>query len=215
MNQMPPIKKMIAEGEHLMQDFKFAVNDSKKIARSLAAFANTSGGRLLLGVKDNGNIAGVRSDEEYYMVEAAAQMYCKPPVTFEAREWKYEGKTVLEIKVEKSAFRLHTAPNKEGCYVVYVRVEDENIVVNDVYIDAVKKQEKPFGNLIKVTKPVQRLFNLMKVSDCLTLSQICKQAPLKRNVAKKILSDLIAANVIEIHFKGDGVMYSSNRFVLE
>jgi predicted HTH transcriptional regulator len=52
------LHKIISEGEHQTQDFKYAINDSKKIARSLAAFANTDGGRLLLGVKDNGKIAG-------------------------------------------------------------------------------------------------------------------------------------------------------------
>lgn len=58
------------------------------IARSLSAFANTEGGRLLIGVKDNGKIAGVRSDEEIYMIEAAATMYCKPKVELETQTYK-------------------------------------------------------------------------------------------------------------------------------
>ncbi|MFP4472106.1 MAG: helix-turn-helix domain-containing protein, partial [Bacteroidales bacterium] len=72
------IKKLIGQGEHQRQDFKFEISDSKKIARSLAAFSNTEGGKLLVGVKDNGAIAGVRSDEEFYMVQAAAEMYTRP-----------------------------------------------------------------------------------------------------------------------------------------
>ena len=54
----------ISEGEHLKQDFKMRIDDAQKIARSLVAFANTSGGRLLIGVKDNGNVCGVRPEEE-------------------------------------------------------------------------------------------------------------------------------------------------------
>ncbi|WP_292288915.1 RNA-binding domain-containing protein [Marivita sp.] len=50
------IQQLIREGEHQKQDFKFAVNDARKIARSLVAFANTDGGKLLIGVKDNGVI---------------------------------------------------------------------------------------------------------------------------------------------------------------
>jgi len=72
------IHNLIEEGEHQQLDFKFEISDSKKIARSLVAFANTDGGKLLVGVKDNGAIAGVRSDEEFHMVEAAAQLYCRP-----------------------------------------------------------------------------------------------------------------------------------------
>ena len=59
---------LIAEGEHQQQDFKFEISDARKIARTLSAFSNTDGGRLLIGVKDNGKIAGVRSDEEKYMI---------------------------------------------------------------------------------------------------------------------------------------------------
>ena len=71
------IQDLILEGEHEHQDFKYQITDARKIARSIAAFANNSGGHLLIGVKDNGNIAGVRSEEEIYMIETAAQMYCR------------------------------------------------------------------------------------------------------------------------------------------
>ena len=64
------IHSLIAQGEHVEQDFKFEISDARKIARTLSAFANTQGGRLLIGVKDNGRIAGVRSEEEMYMIEA-------------------------------------------------------------------------------------------------------------------------------------------------
>ncbi|MFM9985970.1 MAG: helix-turn-helix domain-containing protein [Flavobacteriales bacterium] len=65
---MPYIENKIAEGEHQRLDFKYAVNDSRKIAISLSAFANTDGGTLLIGVRDNGSIAGVKPDEEIHMV---------------------------------------------------------------------------------------------------------------------------------------------------
>ena len=57
------IYRLIAEGEHQTQDFKFEISDACKIARSISAFANTDGGRLLVGGKDNGKIAGVRAEE--------------------------------------------------------------------------------------------------------------------------------------------------------
>src|SRR5664279_5893131 len=89
------IKNLIQSGENQQLDFKFEISDSIKIARTLVAFSNTDGGTLLIGVKDNGKIAGVRTDEEFFMVQAAADMYCKPVVTFESKRWVVEGKTVL------------------------------------------------------------------------------------------------------------------------
>ena len=40
------ILKVIEEGEHQQQDFKLRIDDSRKIAKTLVAFANTDGGRL-------------------------------------------------------------------------------------------------------------------------------------------------------------------------
>lgn len=70
------IKNLIQSGENQQLDFKFEISDSRKIAKTLVAFSNSNGGTLLIGVKDNGKIAGVRSDEEFFMVQTAAGMYC-------------------------------------------------------------------------------------------------------------------------------------------
>ena len=85
------LQKMIAEGEHVHQDFKYTISDARKIARSLSAFANHEGGRLLIGVKDNGTIAGVRNEEDIYVVEEAAEIYCCPAQQVEFRALKAQG----------------------------------------------------------------------------------------------------------------------------
>ena len=96
------IHALIAEGEHQQQDFKFEISDARKIAKTLSAFANTDGGKLLIGVKDNGKIAGVRSDEEQYMIEAAAGLYCSPEVNYTMQTYLVEGRSVLVVQIEES-----------------------------------------------------------------------------------------------------------------
>jgi len=46
------ITTLIEQGEGQQLDFKFEVSDAVKIARSLTAFANTVGGKLLIGVNN-------------------------------------------------------------------------------------------------------------------------------------------------------------------
>ena len=133
------IYKLIHEGEHQQQDFKYCINDSKKIAKSLVAFANTDGGRLLVGIKDNGKIVGVKTDEEFYMVEAAAKMYSNPPITFLTKQWQVEGKTVLEIQIEPSKTKPHFAADDNGKWLAYLRVEDENYLAHKIQINVWKK----------------------------------------------------------------------------
>ena len=128
------IRSLIAEGEHVRQDFKFEVSDSRKIARSLSAFANTEGGRLLIGVKDNGRIAGVRSEEEMYMVEAAAKVYCDPEVEVEMRVYRPEGRSVLIASVEPVPRKPVRVKEEGGRKLAYVRIADENILASPVHI---------------------------------------------------------------------------------
>ena len=128
------IRSLIAEGEHVRQDFKFEVSDSRKIARSLSAFANTEGGRLLIGVKDNGRIAGVRSEEEMYMVEAAAKVYCDPEVEVEMRVYRPEGRSVLIASVEPAPRKPVMVKEEGGRKLAYVRIADENILASPVHL---------------------------------------------------------------------------------
>jgi predicted HTH transcriptional regulator len=134
------LSNLIRQGEHQTQDFKYCISDSRKIARSLVAFANTDGGRLLVGVKDNGRIAGVRSEEEYYMVESAAKMYSKPAIEFTTRQHLVEGKTVLEVIVEPSSEKPHFASDDEGKWWAYFRKDDENRLANKIMIEVWKRQ---------------------------------------------------------------------------
>ena len=113
------LKSLIAQGEHQELDFKFEISDARKIARTLSAFSNTSGGRLLVGVKDNGRIRGIRSDEEYYMVESAASLYCKPEVQFETRNHSIEGKSVLEIYIPPVDHKPVYAQDEEKRWMAY------------------------------------------------------------------------------------------------
>ena len=54
------ILRLISEGEHQQQDFKYKITDAMKLARSVSAFANTEGGRLLIGIRDDGAVSGVK-----------------------------------------------------------------------------------------------------------------------------------------------------------
>ena len=173
MKKKHPIEALIEQGEHQQLDFKFEVSDSKKIARTLSAFANTDGGRLLIGVKDNGAISGVRSEEEYYMIEAASKMYTHPEVPFTAKRWDVNGKTVLEVYIAPSDEKPHTAPDKDDKYKAYIRVADENILANEVLMQAWKKQKTKEGTLLKISKPVEILFSWLDEHPYISIKQFC------------------------------------------
>lgn len=203
------IKDFIAEGEHQRQDFKFGINDSKKIARSLAAFANTAGGRLLVGVKDNGAIAGVRSDEEFYMVEAASQLYTKPNVEFIVKQHVVDGKRVLEIYIPKSKLKPHSAPTPNGDYKVYIRVADQNLLANKILLDVWKRRQENKPVLIRFSDKEKILFEYLEENETISLSKFCKIATITRKKAERILTDLIVLDLIYMEITEKAVYFSA------
>jgi len=197
MKKVSYIQALIDEGEHQQQDFKFGITDSRKIARSLVAFANTDGGRLLIGVKDNGVIAGVRSDEEYYMIESAAQLYAKPEVRFESRVWKEEGKTILEVWIPPSPLRPHYVKEEGGVWQAYVRSHDENIQADEVVVTVWQKLKQKKGTLIRYSKIEEALFQLFQSKDQITLKEFKRQARITTRQAVDTMANLIVLKVIE------------------
>ncbi len=203
-----PIEALIAQGEHQQLDFKFEVSDSKKIARTFSAFANTGGGRLLIGVKDNGHIAGVRSEEEFYMIEAASTMYTRPNVPFTATRWEINGKTVLEVYIPPGIEKPHTAPDKDDKYKAYIRVADENKLANEVLLLSWKKQERVNGLLLPLTRPVEKLLIHLESHSYISIRQFCRIAHIKYYIARNILSDLIAVNTLKYIIVDKQIVYS-------
>lgn len=190
------IKNLIEEGEHQRLDFKFEISDSKKIARSIVAFANTKGGKLLVGIKDNGVIAGVRSEEEYYMVEAAASMYCKPEIPFASKEWTIDGKLVLEISISRSDAKPHLAPDKEGNWKAFVRVNDQNLIASKTLLKLWQAQKKSEPVSIRYREQEAVLMHYLEENQFITLSAFSRQAGIPRFLAEKILINFILLDII-------------------
>jgi len=193
------IQDWIAEGEHQRQDFKFAINDSRKIAIALSAFANTDGGRLLIGVKDNGRIAGIRSDEEIYMVEAAAEMYCQPPPEVYYQPLEADDREVLLVDVLPSENKPIKAIDAEGKPWAYVRSGDRNFLASPVHLALWRRtqgetltQRSAFGaretEMLKLlgTEPMWKLNALVKASG------------LPRNAVLNRLGDFLYWKLIEL-----------------
>ena len=201
------IHKLIEQGEHQTQDFKFEISDSRKIAKTFVAFANTDGGRLLIGVKDNGTLKGVRSMEEYYMAEAGAAMYSSPAVDFESREWNVEGKKILEITIPEGVNKPYFAENEEGKWLAYVRVDDQNILANRVWVNAWKRKQKPEGTYIHYTEKERLLLEYLEENDFITVTKFRKISGLSRYKAENILTNFLALDLIEIIFSEKGVVY--------
>ena len=187
---------LIKEGEHQQQDFKYRVSDALKLAKSVSAFANTDGGRLLIGVRDDGHMSGVRSEEEIYMMHQSAYRYCRPEASIKFDTYHVEGRTIVVATVPPSDKRPICVIDEEGKPRAYIRIADENIVASPVHLAVWREAQKPQGSMMTYTDTVSELLEAID-GERLTLNQIVRRSAIPRHKVITLLARLIRFHVVK------------------
>lgn len=193
------INQLIINGEGLQLDFKHTISDAYKIAKTICAFANTKGGTLLVGVRDNKTIAGVKSEEEKYMIEMAAQLYCVPPIDLKFTEHVVEKKIILEVTIDESNNKPVFALDSEKKQIVYIRQEDQTFKAGIVTYEWLKFNNKSH-NLSKNTYGFfeSEIMQLMRQNGPLKLNNLLNSLPFKKRTIIRSLIKLLNMNVISV-----------------
>ena len=176
------IQRLISEGEHVHQDFKFEISDARKIAKSISAFANTEGGRLLVGVK---------------MIEAAAQRYCTPPVDIHAYIHKVEGKDVLEVVIDENTQKPVYALDENERKRAYIRIKDETILASPIHLDIWRHNRTEEKVIITYTPREQQILSLLEQHSTLSLNQCQRLTRMNRKRIVSLLADFIRFGLVE------------------
>jgi predicted HTH transcriptional regulator len=194
------IKKQIFEGEGVSLDFKKTISSCEKIARTMVAFANNKGGRLLIGVADDGTINGVKSeDEERYMITKAAHLFSKPALEPTFEEVYVDDKLVLVVDTPESAEKPHYALAEDGKWWVYVRVKDKSVLASKIVVDVLKHSSGDKGVLIAYSENEKSLLEYLDKTERINIKESCKLLNLPRRRTQRVLVDLVLSGVIKIH----------------
>lgn len=191
---------LIREGEHQQQDFKYRVADACKLAKSVSAFANTDGGRLLIGVRDDGHLSGVRSEEEIFMMHQAAYKFCRPEPSISFDTCHADGHTIVIATVPHSSKSPIYAQDEEGRMRAYVRIKDENIVASPVLLTLWRESLRPRGTVITYNETTRHLLDVLQGS--LTLNQIVRLSRLPRHKVIMLLARLLRFGTVRWEYVG-------------
>lgn len=197
------ISQLVTQGEHSTQDFKFAISDARKIARSISAFANAEGGHLLIGVKDNGVVAGVRNEEDIFVVEQAASRYCRPKIEVEFTAYSYDTNVVvIRAAIPRAKSRPVRCQEADGKWRAYYRVNDENIVAHHLMVRSWTANSSDFA-LTTVT--AQLIGFLESKPTGAEIDEITHSLGISRRTAENLVVQLASAGVV-------GFAYYAPRF---
>jgi len=194
------IKKLIFDGEGVTVDFKKTITSCEKIAKTMVSFANNKGGKLLIGVADDGTIKGVKSeDEERYMITKAAQLYAKPALEPIFEEVYVDDKLVLVVDIEESTTKPHYSLAEDGKWWVYVRVKDKSVLASKIVVDVLKRSYDTEGVLIEYSIKEKALLEYLEKMNRISIKEYCDLLKLSRRNAQRILVNMVLSGVIRVH----------------
>ncbi|WP_420147025.1 helix-turn-helix domain-containing protein [Spirosoma sp.] len=195
---------LIKQGEHTRLEFKRHLSSAPRIARTLAAFANTSGGTLLIGIGDDGKIMGVQSEfREVGKIEDATDRFVEPALTVSYETIAPDGRVVLIITVSESDEKPHYVKDESGKRTIYVRAKDKSVPTSRLIITP------DMDNSELVRSPMARtLIQYLRKNEHITSDRFAKLINISDYRASKILRQLAERGLLLLIDKPRPVRYA-------
>ena len=121
----------IAGGESLTMEFKSNIPcENRSFIKTVIAFANTRGGRILFGVDDIGTVLGLDGNltEMMRRIELSIRTRCTPRVDHRLSAVMLEGRPVIMLEVRPTEHRPYHLRSKSEHESAYVRVGSTSVV---------------------------------------------------------------------------------------
>lgn len=200
------LRSLVAQGEGATLEFKRKASFPEKIVREMIAFANTSGGILLVGIGDDGSVPGLKYPEEESFAIQRELRKVKPLIDITETFIPIgQDKTVLEYHIPESASKPHYIETPDLSRDYYVRVADKTIKASREVREIIKRKRKLKDIRFRYGDHEKFLMQYLDQHKSITLKEFISASGLKRFYASNKLVLLVLANVLRVapNEKGD------------
>jgi hypothetical protein len=203
--QVRELKKLVSQGESSRLEFKRKASYPDKIIREMIAFANAHGGTLLVGISDDGELAGLKHPEGDSHVIQQSLRKCEPRLSVtESFIPIGNSRYVIQYHIAESSNKPHYfigGEKKEA----YIRVNDQSIRASKEVREISRRSQKNKDIRFHYGEHEKFLMQYLDLNQAITLKEFVEVRGLKRFYASKKLVLLVLANVLQItpHEKGD------------
>ncbi len=194
------LKNLVRQGEGTSLEFKLKANHPEKIIREIVAFANTKGGKLLVGVGDDKTIPGLKFvDEEEYMLVRAIERNCFPPINYDLERIAItDERDVLVFNIPKSQEKPHYVQlENEENGKAYVRVQDRSVQASRE-VKQILRRENEDGIKFTYGDKEKILMEYLSDNQKITIEKFSEIAKIPTWLASRTLVLLVLSNVLKI-----------------
>jgi len=200
------VKNLAQTGEGAYLEFKRTIPSAYKIAREIAAFANTKGGTVLIGVDDDKSLVGVLGyQEEEFLLTKAAEELCQPAVDITIEIVHFGDRDLLVIRVPEATNKPIYVKGDNGT-TVFMREKDQNKVASKELIEIIKKRNSGEGVTFEYGPNEQKLFRYLNEYGEITVDKFAQLVDVPRSTASTTLVNLVSADILNL-FRKDDVDY--------
>ena len=208
------LRRLAAMGEGAQLEFKNRVPRPERIAREVIALANTHGGKVLIGVDDDGSVVGLKdATEEFFSLEEALHELVIPEVDIRTERVRVSRtREVLVVDVPASEGRPHfLAPprvnGRQPKQVAYVRVADQSVEASREAVALMKAEGRGDAVAFTFGDSERRLLEYLSRHERITVRQYARMTKSPPWKASRALVVLARAGIVELHAQPGGADY--------
>lgn len=195
---------VIANGESTTVEFKRKSTTPIKLAKEIAAMANTAGGYLFIGVDDNGKIYGIASEKaESDVVKNTCHFYIEPPIEPDIHIINLYDKDVLVLLIKESETKPHKAisdnSEKKPEFKVYIRLGEKSVEASRGMTRLMKQTSDDSPLKLSIGDKEKRLFSYLEKKERATVKDFARLVNISDRRAEKLLIRLVRAGALSIH----------------
>lgn len=209
---------LIENGETLNCEYKLHFSSYEKMAKEIIAFANTSGGTLIIGVDDDRRIVGVDSEKaETELILETLKKYCVPPIEVEFQYFNISNKEIVVVSVPESKNKPHRIQDfKDELDIrtaqVYVRINDKSVPASKEMIRVLRSNSSgAFLKKYSIGSIEKSVFKFLEKNETITVKDLSQLANISQRRASRSLVNLVRADLLLIHSNDNGENYFTGR----
>jgi predicted HTH transcriptional regulator len=200
MMDLRSLKELVRQGEGNYLEFKLKSNHPDRIVREVVAFANSGGGKLLIGVDDDKFIKGLKyPDEDEYILVRAIEKYCWPAIRYRLERIPVgDEREVLLFHIPRSVEKPHFVVDSRGEKRAYIRMGDKSLQASREMKEIMRRGKENRDIRFRYGDKERTLMQLLDEQKSVTVDSFASIAGIPRRLASRTLVQLVLAKILEV-----------------